>query len=120
MLVLQIVVEAEALLQRKCSRITAIHRFLPSLPPYFFGAEKRQWPAASARRASLRFSSCFPFVARQALIVEIGARVFAAVVEEADIVVRLLERLDLGFDELVEFGQIGDCRSSGSKIEVHP
>ena len=36
----------------KCSRITAIHRLLPSLPPYFFGAEKRQWPAASAFRAA--------------------------------------------------------------------
>ena len=45
---------------------------------------------------------------RQAAIVEIGARPFAAVIEEADVVVRLLDRLDLARDELVEFVEIGD------------
>ena len=50
----------------------------------------------------------FPFMPRQPAIVEIGARPFAAVVEEADIVVGLLERLDLARDELVEFVEIGD------------
>ncbi|MGY3124725.1 hypothetical protein ACVWXQ_008662 [Bradyrhizobium sp. S3.14.4] len=50
----------------------------------------------------------FPFMARQAAIVEIGARPFAAMVEEADVVVGLFERLDLAFDEAIELSEIGD------------
>ena len=37
----------------------------------------------------------FPFMPRQAAIVEIGARPFAAMIEEADVVVGLFQRLDL-------------------------
>ena len=53
----------------------------------------------------------------QAAAVPVGARVLAPVVEEADVVVLLLERLDLALDELVELvevvGQVlGD-------VEVH-
>jgi len=43
-----------------------------------------------------------PFMPRQAAIVEISARPFAAMVEEADVVVGLLQRLDLACDETVE------------------
>ena len=50
----------------------------------------------------------FPFMPRQAAIVEIGARPFAAMVEEADVVVGLFQRLDLARDEAVEFVEIGD------------
>ena len=50
----------------------------------------------------------FPFVPRQAAILEIGARPFAAVVEEANVVVGRLQRLDLAFDESVELCEIGD------------
>ncbi len=49
----------------------------------------------------------FPFVPRQAAIVEIGARPFAAMIEEADVVVGLLQRLDLACDEAIEFVEIG-------------
>jgi hypothetical protein len=45
---------------------------------------------------------------RQPAALEIGARPFAAVVEEADIVVGLFQRLDLARDEAVEFIEIGD------------
>ena len=55
----------------------------------------------------------FPFVPRQPAILEIGARPFAAMVEEADVVVGFLQRLDLARDEAVEFGEIG-VRSAGS------
>ena len=41
-------------------------------------------------------------------IVEIRARPFAAMIEEPDVVVRLLDRLDLAGDELIELGEIGD------------
>src|SRR5665647_3056924 len=53
---------------------------------------------------------------RQSAIVEIGARPFAAVIEEADVVVGLLDRLDLARDEKVEFAKIGD--QIGRQIEI--
>ena len=59
----------------------------------------------------------FPFLARQAVVVPIGAGVFAAVVEEPLIVVLRLQRLDLGLDEGVQFGQIVD--EVLRQIEVH-
>ena len=77
------------------------------MPPYRFGIAKRRWPAAVGEILHLA-QQRFPFMPRQAAIVEIGARPFAAVIEEADVVVRLLDRLDLARDELVEFGEIGD------------
>ena len=58
----------------------------------------------------------FPFMPRQPAIVEIGARPFAAVIEEADVVVGLLDRLDLARDEAVEFVEIGD--QIGRQIEI--
>ena len=50
----------------------------------------------------------FPFMPRQAAILEIGARPFAAMIEEADVVVGFFQRLDLALDETVELGEIGD------------
>ena len=47
-----------------------------------------------------------PLVARQAAGLEVGAGVFAPVVEEADVVVLLLQRLDLGVDEPVELVEV--------------
>src|ERR1700675_3748201 len=58
----------------------------------------------------------FPLMPRQSAIVEIGARPFAAVIEEADVVVGLLDRLDLARDEKVEFVEIGD--QIGLQIEI--
>ena len=49
-----------------------------------------------------------PLLLGQAAGVPVGALVFAAVVEVADVVVRLLQRLDLGLDEGVELGQVVD------------
>src|ERR1700730_13101848 len=49
-----------------------------------------------------------PSPRRQASIVEIGARPFAAMIEEADVVVGLFQRFDLARDEAVEFVEIGD------------
>ena len=48
---------------------------------------------------------------------EIRARIFAAVVEEADVIVLLFKRFDLGGDEGVEFVQIG--LQVGGDGEVH-
>ena len=49
-----------------------------------------------------------PLLVRQAAAIPVGAGVLAAVVEEADVVVGLLERLDLPLDEVVEDVQVGD------------
>ncbi len=49
----------------------------------------------------------FPLVAWQAAIVEIGPRPFAAMVEETDVVVLLLQRLDFPGDKIVQFIKIG-------------
>ncbi len=58
----------------------------------------------------------FPFMPRQAAILEIGARPFAAMIEEADVVVGFFQRLDLARDEAVEFGEIG--REIGRQVEI--
>src|SRR5437762_5389818 len=50
----------------------------------------------------------FPLMPRQPAIVEIGARPFAAMIEKADVVVGLLDRLDLARDELVELVEISN------------
>ena len=52
----------------------------------------------------------------QAAVLEIGARPFAAVVEETDIVVFVLQRLDLAFDETIELSEIGD--QVGRQVEI--
>src|ERR1700744_536190 len=53
----------------------------------------------------------------QAAIVEIGARPFAAMVEEADVVIGFFERLDFARDEAVELVEIG--YQIGRQVEVH-
>jgi hypothetical protein len=50
----------------------------------------------------------FPFVARQAAIFEVGTCPFAAVIEEALVVILGLQRLDFSVDERVKLGQIGE------------
>jgi len=49
----------------------------------------------------------FPFGAWQPAFLKIGAGIFAAMVEETDIIIFLFKRLDLCLYETVEFGQIG-------------
>ena len=59
----------------------------------------------------------FPLVFRQTAAVPVGAGPFAAVVEEALIVVARLQRRDLAIDEGVELGEIG--RELRRQVEVH-
>src|SRR5258708_33052506 len=54
---------------------------------------------------------------RQAAILEIGTRPFAAVVEKADVVVGRFQRLDLARDESIEFVEIGD--EVGGQCKIH-
>src|SRR6266851_4487531 len=59
----------------------------------------------------------FPLGARQPAVVEIGAGPFAAVVEEALVVVLRLKRLDLSLDEAIELGEIS--RQLRRYVEIH-
>ena len=53
----------------------------------------------------------FPLVPRQPVAIPIRPRMLAPVIEEADVVVLVLERLDLAFDESVQLGeQLFDLR----------
>ena len=75
--------------------MTAMASWVPPLPPISVGQAKRRCPAVVGALARLG-QQRLPLLARQAVVVPVGARVFAAVVEEADVVVlRLLQRLDL-------------------------
>jgi hypothetical protein len=58
----------------------------------------------------------FPFVPRQPAVFEIGARPFAAMIEEADVVIGLFQRLDLACDEAIEFAEVG--HEVGLQIEI--
>jgi hypothetical protein len=49
---------------------------------------------------------CLPVLARQTVVVPVGARMFAAMIEEPDVIVAVLDRHDLLFDELIEFVEI--------------
>ena len=49
-----------------------------------------------------------PLMTRQAAVVEIGARPFAAMIEEADVVVGGFYRLDFARDKMIQLGKIGD------------
>src|SRR6516162_4978036 len=61
-----------------------------------------------------------PLLPRQATVLEIRARPFAAMIEKADVVVFLLERLDLLRDEAVEFVEIGDEVSRQCEVQGAP
>ena len=58
-----------------------------------------------------------PLFVRQSAAIPVGARRLAPVIEETDVVVPVLERLDLALDEAVELDQIvGDVLRD---IEIH-
>src|ERR1700688_4044428 len=59
----------------------------------------------------------FPLMPRQPAIVEIGARPFAAMIEETDVVIGRLDRFYFLRDELVELREIGDEVSRQCEIQ---
>ena len=52
------------------------------------------------------FQQCFPVFAGQAVSIPVRARVLAAVVKEADVVILCFERLDLALDEVIEYDKV--------------
>jgi hypothetical protein len=60
---------------------------------------------------------------RHAVVIPIGAAMFAPVIKEADIVVAILDRLDLAFDEFIKFGEIvgdmlGDFKQGHTSLSM--
>ena len=113
--VLKVVVEAEALARE----MLADHRHpevAAVLPAIAFRRGEAPMPGRVGAAGGL-LEQLLPLVPGQPARFEIRARIFAAVVEEADVVVLLFKRLDLGSDESVEFAQIG--LQVGGKREVH-
>src|SRR5690606_27771397 len=103
-LVLEVIVETETL----CREMLADHRH-PQVRAVLATIFLRCREAPVARGVGLprrHPEQVFPFLARQPLIVPVGARVFAAVIEEADIVAFEFERPDLGLDEAIELIEI--------------
>ena len=115
MLVLQIVVQAETL-RREVLADHGHPEVGTVLAAVAFRNRKTQMAGGIGEVFSLA-QQRFPFMPRQAAIVEIGARPFAAVIEKADVVVGLLQRLDLARDESIEFVEIGD--EVGGQCKIH-
>ena len=102
--VLQIVVQAQSLGRQMLPDDR--HREVGAvLAAVFLGQRKAIVSGPVGAPAHLGEQS-LPFVARQAAALEVGARPFAAMVEEADVVVFAFERLDFALDELVQFGKV--------------
>ena len=115
MLVLQVVMQAEP----HCGEVLADDRH-PQVGTVAAAVLSRQGKAVMAGRIGEVFRALqqrLPFRARQAAAVEVGARPFAPMIEEADIVVGALDRADFCFDEGVELFEIAG--QAARQIEVH-
>ena len=92
-LVLQVVVQAEAL--RGEVLADDRHRQVRAVAAAVLRRERVAQEAGRVGAPAHLAEQLLPVLARHAAVLEVGARVLAAVVEEADVVVLLLERLDL-------------------------
>ena len=117
MLVLQIVVQAKPLGGKMLAdhRHPQIGAVAAAIAP---GNREAQMPGRIGEVLHLAQQG-FPFLPGQPAVLEIGAGPFPAMIEEPDIVIGLLDRLDLARDETVEFVEIGDevdrqCKIQGS------
>ena len=101
---LQIVEEAQPF----CGEVFADYRHpqvRAALAAVFLRPGKTQVTGLVGNRACFG-EQLLPFLARQTVVVPVGAGVFAAMIEEADVIVAVLDRHDLLLDELVEFIEI--------------
>ena len=73
--------------------MTAMPRFVPLRPPNSVGERVAVEPGLVGQPLH-PVEQLLPLLVRQALVVPVGARVLATMVEEADVVVLLLERRD--------------------------
>jgi hypothetical protein len=114
-LVLQVVVQAQALLRQ----VLADDRHAQvraAVAAGFLGQRIAQVAGLVGAAAHLA-QQLFPLGVGLAVILPVGARVLAAMVEETDVVVLVLERLDLLLDEGVERVELG--LNVGRNGEIH-
>ena len=98
--VLQVVVQAEAL-GRQMLADDRHGEIADVLAAKLLGQREPQETRLVGAAAHLA-QQVFPLLARQPAMLEIGARPFAAMIEEAVVVVLFLQRHDLAFDEIVD------------------
>ncbi len=116
MLVLEVVVQAQALGRQVLADDG--HSQIRAVPAAVFGAE---WIAVVAGGVGEPFGLIeqkLPLLVGEPTAIPVGTSVFTSMVEEADVVVALLERFDLALDERVELIEIAD--ELGRDVEVHP
>jgi len=103
-LVLQVAVQAKSLARQ----VLANHRHaqVRAVPAPVFGGKGVPVMPGSIRPAHRLGQQCLPFPAGQAAAVPVRAGIFAPMVEETDVVVLLLQRADLEFDELIQFREV--------------
>ena len=90
------------------------------LAAIFLRQGKTQMPRLVGTLAHLA-KQFLPVMARQALIIPVGAGMFAAMIEETLIVVLRLKRLDFLLDEIVQNGEIvGDLLGNPEIHEMPP
>ena len=75
------------------------------LPTEFFGQRVAKVPGCICAPTHF-FEQRFPVLAGQTASIPVRARVLAAVVKEADVVILCLERLDLALDEVIEYDEV--------------
>ena len=114
-LVLQIVVQPEALRREVLAddRHLEVGRVVTAV----LRGERVAEPAGRVRAPAHLGQQLLPVLARDAAVLEVGPRVLPPMVEEPDVVVRLLQRPDLAFDERIE--RVERRLDLGRDLEVH-
>ena len=98
----------------RCSRMTAMSRLVPSRPPSDAGQPVAQ-PAGLVGPPAHLGEQVLPLPRRDAVVVPVGAGVFAALVEELHVLG--LQRGDLALDERVHVGE--QPRKVFGQREIH-
>ena len=102
--VLKIVMQPQSLMRQMVADDS--HGQIRAILPAIFGRNCKAVMSSFVGDLTHFGKQCPPVCTRVAVIVPIGTRMFAAVVEKADIVIARFNRLDLAFNECVKFGQI--------------
>ena len=112
---LQVVVQPQALGRQ----VLADHRHpqVAAVAAAIRGRQRKAQVARAIGTAPRLGQQRLPLGTRQALVVEIGARPFATMIEEALVVVARLQRRDLAHDEIIELGQVRG--QLDGQVEVH-
>ena len=93
------------------------HLQVAGVLPTELRGQRQAEPTGGVRTPAHLAEQLLPVGPRHAVVVEVGPRPLAAVIEEPDVVVLRLQRLDLGIDERIEL--IERVLDVGGNLEVH-